>query len=160
MLAVPLDGGAAKPIAGAATALVAGPRAEQVWVYDNNTATARLVDMSGRVHVLPGGGLVVAAEQFSVWEPGPRWCGTTPFGVPTCPRCRRRRRGDAHPGVSDILAAAVWTADSQRLFFTAGGSFNGPSAALWTYRVGDPDASAIRYLRSGPVNPLAVLPSG
>lgn len=65
----------------------------------------------------------------------------------------------ATPGAPNVRLGTVWTADSRRLFLTAGGSFDAPTASLWTYRLGDRAATAIRYLRAGPVTPLAVLPS-
>lgn len=63
------------------------------------------------------------------------------------------------PGAVSVVDSIVWTADSRRLFLTAGESFEAPAASLWTYRLGDPAATAIRYLRDGPVTPIVVLPT-
>lgn len=81
--------------------------------------------------------------------------------------------GDGRLLIADLLAGTVttvpvpsvaqgqqvWTADSQRLFFTAGSSSTQWSVSLWTYAPGDRGATAIR-IRPGPVTALAVLPQG
>ncbi len=65
----------------------------------------------------------------------------------------------ALPAQYAVTAAQVWTADSHQLFFTATAVPGSASPApLWTYALGDHAPTAIRYLRPGPVAPLAVLP--
>jgi len=62
------------------------------------------------------------------------------------------------PDAFDVLDAHVWTPDSRRLFLSGIVSAQAPAASLWTYLVGDRAATAIRYIRRGPVSPLVVLP--
>jgi len=61
------------------------------------------------------------------------------------------------PGVNGVGRTGVGTG-SPRLFFDAGSSFDAPAASLWTCGLGNRAATAIRYLRRGPVTPLAALP--
>lgn len=65
----------------------------------------------------------------------------------------------AVPAPSVAQGQHVWTADSQRLFFTVGSSSTAWAVSLWTYAPGDRGATAIR-IRPGPVTALAVLPQG
>lgn len=79
VFAVPLAGGAAKPIADDASIVLPGPRPDEVWVGSASSADATLIDVTGRVLLritLPGvlrgavgSGLVVGEHQLSVWDP-------------------------------------------------------------------------------------------
>jgi len=238
VLAVPLDGGTATPIADNADAVLPGPREGELWLGE--PATAVLVDLTGRVLrrvALPAdlraavsSALVIGDEQLSVWDPIRR---RTVRRLPQCTNLvasggdevalsacfgDAARRGAVHvvdartgrdrairlpaglphvvsgslapdgrrlaivalpsdgearllvadlqtgavtavqtPGASTVSGGQVWAPDSTRLFFDAGSSFDAPAASLWTYGLGHRAATAIRYLRRGPVTPLAAL---
>ncbi|MDQ6873445.1 MAG: hypothetical protein M3042_00060, partial [Actinomycetota bacterium] len=239
VLSIPLAGGAATTIATQASAVVPGPRDDEVWIQDPTGVI--LVDVAGRrlrrvalpgdLRGAAGGGLVVSGfnGQLSVWDPirrhtlrGLGGCAEFLAGdrrevaVAACPkdstrlvhvidvatgrdRIARLPAGEYHvssaslapdgnrltivtvpstgggrllvadleagtvtavmiPDAFDVIGAHVWTPDSRRLFLSVVTSAQGPAASLWTYLVGDRAATAIRYIRRGPVSPLAVLP--
>lgn len=239
VLAIPLDGGAARTIATQASAVVSGPRDDEVWIQDPTGVV--LVDVTGRrlrrvtvpgdLRGAAGGGLVIGGinGELSVWDPIRRrtlrrLAGCAEFlagdsrevAVSACPRDSTRLvhvidvatggdravrlpAGEYHvssaslspdgsrlalvtvpstgvgrllvadleaggitsvgtPDAFDVVGAHVWTADSRRLFLSAISSIQGPAASLWTYQAGDRTATAIRYIRRGPVSPLAVVP--
>lgn len=77
VLAIPLDGGAARPIATTYGLVLPGPRPDQMWIGDG--PHLKLIDLTGRVRrqvsvpdVVAGAvrsGLILGTGRLSVWDP-------------------------------------------------------------------------------------------